>query len=104
MRVVFHIDELNKWPLVLANVTTFLSVEAQATVEVVAYAEAVTYYVADKKLAEELIANVDFVACSNALEAWEIKTDLLPEHVRVVPSGVVEIIQKQAQGYYYIRP
>lgn len=35
MRVVFHIDELNKWPLVLANVTTFLSVEAQATVEVV---------------------------------------------------------------------
>ena len=104
MRVVFHIDELNKWPLVLGNVTNFLSVEAQATVEVVAYAEAVTYYVADKKLPEELIGKVDFVACSNALKAWEIKADLLPEHVRVVPSGVVEIIHKQAEGYYYIRP
>ena len=27
MRVVFHIDELNKWPLLLANVKNFLAAE-----------------------------------------------------------------------------
>ena len=104
MRVVFHIDELNKWPLLLANVMNFLSAEAEATVEVVAYAEAVTYYVGDKELPEALIGKVDFVACGNALRAWEIKIDRLPGHVRVVPSGVVEIVHKQAEGYFYIRP
>ncbi len=104
MQVVFHIDELNKWPLLLSNVKNFLAVEAEAKVEVVAYAEAVTYYVGDEDLPEEMIGKVDFVACGNALRAWEIETELLPEHVRVVPSGVVEIIHKQAEGYYYIRP
>ncbi|NLB50418.1 MAG: hypothetical protein GX809_02370 [Clostridiaceae bacterium] len=104
MRVVFHIDELNKWPLLLANVTNFLATETEATVEVVAYAEAVTYYAGDEELPEALIGKVDFVACGNALRAWEIETGRLPEHVRVVPSGVVEIIHRQAEGYYYIRP
>ncbi len=104
MRVVFHIDEMNKWPLLLGNVKNFLLIEREATVEVVAYAEAVTYYVGDKELPEELIGRVDFVACGNALRAWEIETDQLPPHVRVVPSGVVEIIHKQKEGYYYIRP
>ena len=104
MRVVFHIDEMKKWPLLLANVANLLSAEAEATVEVVAYAEAVTYYVGDKELPEELMGKVDFVACGNALKAWEIETGRLPDRVRVVPSGVVEIIHKQAEGYYYIRP
>ena len=104
MRVIFHIDELDKWPLLLSNVKNFLLAEADARVEVVAYAEAVTYYVGDKELPEKLIGKVDFVACGNALKAWEIETGLLPGYVRVVPSGVVEIIHKQAEGYYYIRP
>lgn len=104
MRVVFHIDELTKWPLLLANVKNFLSAETEATVEVVAYAEAVTYYVGDEELPEELIGRVDFVACANALRGWEIEAERLPGHVRVVPSGVVEIVHKQAEGYYYIRP
>ena len=37
MRVVFHIDEMNKWPLLLGNVKNFLFIETEATVEVVAY-------------------------------------------------------------------
>lgn len=104
MRVVFHIDELNKWPLVLTNVKNFLALEKEATVEVVAYAEAVRYYVGDRELPVELIEKVDFVACNNALKAWQIEVQELPGHVRVVPSGVVEIVHKQKEGYYYIRP
>ncbi|NLC90041.1 MAG: hypothetical protein GX681_08290, partial [Clostridiaceae bacterium] len=42
--------------------------------------------------------------CGNALNALEVDRSKLPEQVRIVPSGVVEIIRKQAEGYYYIRP
>ncbi|HPX93699.1 MAG TPA: DsrE family protein [Bacillota bacterium] len=104
MRVVFHIDELNKWPLALTNVKNLLAVEKDATVEVVAYAEAVSYYVGDRDLPEDLLGRVDFVACNNALRALQIETERLPAHVRVVPSGVVEIVHKQEEGYCYVRP
>ncbi|NLC88479.1 MAG: hypothetical protein GX681_00205 [Clostridiaceae bacterium] len=104
MRVVFHIDELDKWPLLLSNVRNFLKVETDAGVEVVAYAQAVLYYAGDDKLPEDLVGRVDFTACGNALNALEVDRSKLPEQVRIVPSGVVEIIRKQAEGYYYIRP
>ena len=50
MQVVFHVDEMSKWDLLLANVTNFLREEGEATIEVVAYAEAVTYYIGDQSL------------------------------------------------------
>lgn len=104
MQVVFHVDEMSKWDLLLANVTNFLREEGEATIEVVAYAEAVNYYIGDQSLPENLIDLVDFVACANALGAWKVEPQQLPDFVRVVPSGVVEIARKQLEGYAYIRP
>ncbi|HHU07353.1 MAG TPA: hypothetical protein GXZ59_03300 [Clostridiaceae bacterium] len=104
MHVVFHIDEMDKWKLLLANVNNFLREVDDAVIEVVAYAEAVKYYVGQEPLPENLLGRVDFVACANALRGWEIEEDSLPAHVAVVPSGVVEIARKQEEGYAYIRP
>ena len=43
-------------------------------------------------------------ACNNAMRANQITKDQLPENVVVVPAGVLDLIELQAQGYAYIKP
>jgi intracellular sulfur oxidation DsrE/DsrF family protein len=48
-------------------------------------------------------ADVHFVACANSMRAAHLTiTDLL-QNVAVVPSGIVEIVRKQEQGWSYIK-
>ncbi|MDQ0286014.1 intracellular sulfur oxidation DsrE/DsrF family protein [Desulfofundulus luciae] len=47
---------------------------------------------------------VTFIACRNALNTYNISENKLPAFVTVVPAGITEIVQKQAQGYAYIKP
>ena len=47
---------------------------------------------------------VHFIACRNSLVGNKIDEKLLPNFVEVVPSGVTELIKKQAEGYAYIKP
>ncbi len=104
MKVVFHLDEEEKWPLTLVNVGNFLQEMPDATIEIVAYAAAVTLYGEKNPLPEELVGKVDFVGCGNALRKFGLDPENLPEGVRAVPSGVVEIACRQKDGYAYIRP
>jgi len=47
--------------------------------------------------------NVTFSACSVAMKRWNIdKSQLLPG-VTTVPDGIYEILQKQREGYGYIK-
>ena len=56
------------------------------------------------RLDEATQAGVKLLACGNTMKLTNTaKTDLLPT-VEVVKAGVVEIMQKQQQGYSYIRP
>ncbi|MBU5583354.1 DsrE family protein, partial [Enterococcus sp. S181_ASV_20] len=47
---------------------------------------------------------VTFHACNNAMRANQITKEQLPENVVVVPAGVLDLIELQAQGYAYIKP
>lgn len=54
---------------------------------------------------EELhFKNVAFSVCSNAMRALGITEDMLCNFVQIVPSGVGELVRKQAEGYAYIKP
>ena len=112
-KVLFHIDELNKWKILLANVSNLLAgMEHDALhIEVVANGEAVQYY----DLNQELYANknlmitlhkkgVKFVACNNALKSLGLEKERIIPLVEVVPSGVVEIVKRQSEGFVYIKP
>jgi len=47
---------------------------------------------------------VAIALCNNALNNLRLKPeDMLPEAL-VVPSGVGELVRKQAEGWAYIRP
>ena len=113
MKVIYHIDEMERWPLVLGNVKNMIAYykeqEEDYTIEVLANSAAVRGYdssAAENEAAMKALADEDivFAACNNALKGNGMtKADCL-SFVTVVPAGVVELAARQAEGYAYIRP
>ena len=47
---------------------------------------------------------VTLVACNKTMESQKLEPEDLLEGVKVVPSGVGELVKKQSEGWIYIRP
>ena len=112
-KVIFHIDELSKWQLLLANVRNLITaIDNKAiTIEVLANSEAVKYYDPTQDLDADIntmkslhAEGVKFVACNNAITAYGIEKDNIIGFVNIVPAGVLELVEKQSEGYAYIKP
>lgn len=113
-KVIFHVDESGRWPMVLANATNMIHYgEAHSIpfeVEVLANSEAVRQLVRGdgSGLAEKMDslsqAGVRFSGCGVAMKNLKIERSDLLSFVTVVPSGVVELALRQEKGYAYIRP
>ena len=112
LKTIFHIDESAKWSLLLKNAANLVQMADMetASIEVLANAEAVREYAAGedtahiaqmRRLADQ---GVLFAACSNALKAYRIEPERLIPFVTIVPAGVLELTQRQMQGYAYIKP
>ncbi|WP_418667288.1 DsrE family protein [Allofournierella sp.] len=114
MKVIFHIDDPERWPLALGNAENLLAYCQSrgglgCTVELLANGPAVTGYlptVAALPRMRQLAAfsEVSFTACANALRGQGIDPGILPSFVAVVPAGVAELATRQAEGYAYIKP
>jgi len=111
-KVVFQVSDGDpaKWNLTLnnaQNVQAELGAESVA-IEVVVYGSGIGMLRGDspaaQRIAQALKTGVKVVACENTMKALKITTtDMLP-NIEYVPAGVVELIQRQQQGYTYIRP
>ena len=113
MKVIYNIDETDRWPLVLGNVKNmnayYKEAKESCMIEVLANSAAVEGYAlsspehetAMKTLSEE---GIRFAACGNALKGTGLTKDDIFDFVTVVPAGVVELAERQAEGYAYIRP
>ena len=78
------------------------------TIEVVAYGPGIEFVMTEKSAVAEGIAimiknGVIFVACENTMAKKNITKEELIENVGTVPSGIVEVIIKQEQGWSYIK-
>lgn len=77
--------------------------------EVVMYSKAMNMVLADKSSVtqdiEQLAAegNVSFKICQGTMNRYKVSEDQLIKGVDVVPDGILEIIQKQAEGWGYIK-
>ena len=114
-KVVFHVNESNKWSALLANVNNLVKDLGQDNIiiEVVANGVAVVDYVLNidkdnnnfiNKVSDAVNYGVKFIACRNALVGNKIDENLLPSFITVVPAGVTGLIKKQVEGYAYIKP
>jgi intracellular sulfur oxidation DsrE/DsrF family protein len=99
-----------KWSLALNNVR---NVQADlgagnVDVEVVAYGPGIGMLLANSvvspRLEEALAAGVKVVACENTMKGQKLARKDMADGIGYVQAGVVELIQKQQQGYAYIRP
>jgi intracellular sulfur oxidation DsrE/DsrF family protein len=99
-----------KWGLALnnaKNVQTDLGKD-HVEIEIVAYGPGIGMLKMDSevgpRVAEAIKDGVAMVACENTMTNQKIaKDDMLPK-ISYVKAGVVEIMQKQQQGYAYLRP
>ncbi len=109
-KVLFHINESNKWSALLANVNNLIKDlgKDNIIVEVVANGLAAADYVSNSEeinmISKTSKLGVSFIACRNSLIGNKIEERLLPDFIEIVPAGVTEIIKKQAEGYAYIKP
>jgi intracellular sulfur oxidation DsrE/DsrF family protein len=99
-----------KWNLALNNAKN-LQTDLGATsvdIEIVAYGPGIGMLKSDSavgnRIDEALASGVKVVACENTMRGQKLtKADML-ERVGYVSAGVVEIMQRQQQGWAYIRP
>jgi intracellular sulfur oxidation DsrE/DsrF family protein len=111
-RVVFQMSDSDpmKWNLALNNMRN-LQVDLgddAVELELVAYGPGIGMLKGDspvaKRISEALKTGAKVVACENTMKGQKlVYVDMLPD-IGYVPSGVVELMRKQQEGYAYIRP
>ena len=111
-KVVFQMSDNDpmRWNLALNNMRN-VQVELgddDVELELVAYGPGIGMLKGDspmaKRIAEALKTGVKVIACENTMKGQKLGyADMLPD-IGYAPSGVVELMRKQQQGYAYIRP
>jgi intracellular sulfur oxidation DsrE/DsrF family protein len=99
-----------KWNLALNNAKNLQADigAANIDIEIVAYGPGIGMLKADSivgnRIGEALGNGVKVSACENTMRGQKLaKADML-NGIAYVPAGVVEIMQKQQQGWAYLRP
>ncbi|KRL12374.1 MAG: DsrE family protein [Schleiferilactobacillus perolens] len=110
-KVVFHIDELEKWAHTMGNIQNLRTYGEQAQINydivVLVNGDAIMGFLVENlrdtvgKLEQK---KVEFHACNNAMHSHGVTTGQLPTGVIVVPAGVADLIKLQDAGYAYIKP
>jgi len=111
-KVVIQVSDADpgKWNLALnnaKNVQTDLGA-SNVAIEIVAYGPGLSMLKADSvvgnRVREALDAGVKVVACENTMRNTKVVKDEMLGGIVYVQAGVVEIMQKQQQGWAYLRP
>ena len=110
-RALFSVtdNDPGRWNLILNNMSALREGlgNEDAEIELVAYGPGLLMLKADspvkQRIAEALKSGVRINACQNTMNGMKLTpADILPE-VGYVPSGVVEVMRRQQQGWAYIR-
>ncbi len=112
-RAVFHLDESipTQVNLVLGNIANLLADLAGEGVEVelVANADGITAFLKTEttyigQIQPLAAREVRFCLCANSMRQRGLNPEVFVEAAEIVPSGVSELVKKQALGWAYIRP
>ena len=110
-RALFQVTDNDpaRWTLILNNMQNLREGVGGEPVEIelVAYGPGINMLKSassvKQRIAEALKSGVKVNACQNTMNGMKLTApDMLPE-IGYVPSGVVEVMRKQQQGWAYIR-
>ncbi len=111
-KAVFQVSDADpiKWNLAIGNALNMQKAVGadHVDIEIVGYGPGIAGLKAGSPLAarvSEAVRNrIRVYACENTMAAQNLAHGDMLADVAYVPAGVVEIMQKQQQGYAYIRP
>jgi uncharacterized protein len=111
-RVVIQVSDADtaKWNLALNNAKNVQQAYGadKVDIEIVTYGPGIGMLKMDSVIAnridESKKAGIEIVACQNTMKNMKLTADDMLPNTSYVPSGVVELIKKQNEGYAYIRP
>ena len=98
------------WNLALNNAENVQQAlgKDKVTVEIVAYGPGLKMLTSDSKVASRvngaLDRNVKLIACGTTMKKMKVTDADLIGGVSVVPGGVIQIMQRQSEGWSYLRP
>jgi len=99
-----------KWNLALNNAENVQQAlgKDKVDVEIVAYGPGLDMLTAESKVAARLNGamdnNVALLACGTTMKKAKLTAADLAGGVKVVPAGVIHIMQRQSEGWSYVRP
>jgi intracellular sulfur oxidation DsrE/DsrF family protein len=97
------------WSSVIGNIKNIQKVwTSNLNIEVVVHGKAIDFLVKDKTYFStdiQLLASqgIKFNACQNTMRKHNITSDMLVKEAGMVPSGVVEVVMKQEEGWSYLK-
>jgi hypothetical protein len=111
-KVVLHVADGDpaKWTVVMNNVANVRKDlgPANVDIEVVAIHAGLGILKLDSpegvRIAEAIKGGVAVVACENSMKGQKVTRDDMLPGIGYVPAGFVELMQRQREGYAYIRP
>lgn len=109
MKVVIHVGRTDQWKVAVGNSKNLKSIREDAIIEIVVNSGGINLFkTISQELREQLSLlselNVKIKLCRNALNLYQIIESSLPDGVEVIPAGIVELVERQEEGYAYISP
>ena len=110
-RALFQVTDNDpaRWNMILNNMTNLREGVGSegAEIELVAYGPGIHMLKADSpvkhRIADALKSGVQVNACQNTMNVMKLTPADMQAEIGYVPSGVVEVMKKQQQGWAYIR-
>jgi intracellular sulfur oxidation DsrE/DsrF family protein len=102
--------DAGKWNLALNNAKNVQQAYGadKVDIEIVTYGPGIGMLKMESPIANRIDdskkAGVSIVACQNTMKNMKLTNDDMLPNTSYVPSGVVEIMKKQNEGYAYLRP
>ena len=115
MKVLFHVNEADRWETALGNITNLIKDVGQDEVDIVVVANGPSIMSFIEHDTLEVMKDLSHKGASFCRQGISLKKmcygvdaciseSSLPSFVDVVPAGITEIIRKQADGFSYVKP
>jgi intracellular sulfur oxidation DsrE/DsrF family protein len=115
LKVVYHLNDLDKVNFVLGNIQNHLDGVGgpdNVTIALVVHGQALRAFHATsanpditRRVGQFSSAGLELAACGNTMKSQNVTLkDLLPGFISADKGGVVRIAELQSQGYLYLRP
>lgn len=109
-KLVIQVSESDtaSWNLALNNAKNVQKDLKGAVIEIVAYGPGIGMLKADSvvanRISEMAESGVKVVACGNTMRAQKLTKEDMNDSIGYVQAGVVQIMDRQMEGYTYLRP